>query len=442
MERRARERAMLIGIRGGLPSENDRDSLAELGRLANTAGAQVVTTENVNLRRHDAATLVSNDRVERLAATSEESAADLVIFDTGLSPTQQRNLEEGLKRKVLDRQQLILDIFASRARTSEGKVQVELAQLKYTLPRLRGMWRHLERQAGGIGTRGPGEKQIESDKRKIITRIAHLEEQIRRIKAQRTTQRRRRQRQHIPMVALVGYTNAGKSTLLNALAGSAVHAEDKLFATLDPTTRSLQLPGGTFCTMTDTVGFINKLPATLAAAFRATLEEICYADVLIHVVDATSGNMERDLATTREALENLGAHRKEVITVWNKCDALEDPIMARSLELRHTPSVAISATTGEGLDRLREMIEEMLATRKHEATLLLGYGEQALLARLHQEARVDSVEYVEGGILVHCGMPEWLLREVGGHVVEDHDDPAPDAPDEHGGEASGHTATA
>jgi GTP-binding protein HflX len=417
IERPTRERAMLVGIQQPADRMASRDSLEELERLAETAGADVVKAEQVTVRKCDPGYFISRSKMEQFAASEEITATDCVIFDAGLSPTQQRNLEEGLKRKVLDRQQLILDIFATRARTSEGKVQVELAQLKYLLPRLRGMWKHLERQAGGIGTRGPGEKQIESDRRKIIGRIAHLEDQIRRIRTTRDVQRRRRQRNHVPNVSIVGYTNAGKSTLLNALTRATVLAEDKLFATLDPTTRALRLPEGTVCTLTDTVGFITRLPTTLAAAFRATLEEISHSDLIVQVVDANSANLERDLKTTAEVLESLGLQNRRILTVWNKIDQIADPVVYRSMEMQRQPSIAVSALTGQGLSDLAALIEHHLDTRAHALKIVLKPDEYHLLARLHADARVDHVEYGEEGMLVTAAMPAWLAHEFRHYVL-------------------------
>jgi len=417
------ERALLVGIRQKhrtTPAQPKRladHHMAELARLTASAGAIVLAQEEIALQKPDPATFISKSRVTTLTEESDALGANLVIFDDNLSPSQQRNLEEGMKRKVIDRAQLILDIFSQRARTAEGKLQVELAQLQYILPRLRGMWKHLDRQAGGIGTRGPGEREIETDRSRILTRIARLQAMLQRVKSHRNEQRKRRMRAHLPAVALVGYTNAGKSTLLNALTDSNVLTQDRLFATLDPTTRTCTLPRGTVAALSDTVGFVSKLPHELVAAFRATLEELCFADLLLQVVDVTSENLARDIDTTNAVIEELGASEKPRLIVWNKADCLDpnDPDTHSKLEglkATYPGSVVIAAQTGEGLTELRAAMEAALETRSRHLRVRLGYTQYDVLARLHEEADVLEVVYHDDHMEVTADMPGWLAQHL------------------------------
>ncbi len=344
-----------------------------------------------------AATYIGKGKVQEIVAARQDSEYDVVLFDDELSPSQQRNLEEALKVKVIDRTALILDIFARRAQTREGSLQVELAQHEYLLPRLAGQWSHLERLGGGIGTRGPGETQLETDRRLIRGRISHLKTQIEQVRRHRSLYRRRRAKQGVPVVALVGYTNAGKSTLMNALTGALVPAEDKLFATLDPVTRRCSLPGGGFFLLTDTVGFIQKLPTTLVAAFRATLEELTDADLLLHVVDITHPNAAEQAETVEQTLADLEVADKPRLTVLNKVDALtgEDGVPVRGLddladlqaELQATGAGAllVSAARGWGLAGLREAIEEFL--RDPSVRAQRRADDEALLKRLAAATR-------------------------------------------------------
>lgn len=372
------ERAYLVAVEVKQPANGHRpwdsqSSLDELVQLAATAGAEVVGRTVQRLDTPNPATYIGKGKLQELVAERERSRYTLVIFDDELSPTQQRNLENALKVKVLDRTALILDIFASRAQTREGRLQVELAQAEYLLPRLAGQWSHLERLGGGIGTRGPGETQLETDRRLVRAKIARLRAQIEQVRRHRSLYRRRRARQGIPVVALVGYTNAGKSTLMRALSRADVLVEDKLFATLDPVTRRVELPGGFAFLLTDTVGFIQKLPPQLVAAFRATLEELDEADLLLHVVDITHPNAAEQSQTVEDTLAELGLAGKRQLTVLNKVDLLigADQQQVRDYEdlldftvaLRsERPDVLlISAERGWGLDELLHRITAALA---------------------------------------------------------------------------------
>lgn len=348
------------------------ESLEELAELAKTAGATVVGTTTQKLDHPNVATYVGSGKVEEVVLERKRLDANVVIFDDELSPSQQRNLEKALGVKVIDRTALILDIFATRAQTREGRLQVELAQMQYLLPRLAGQWSHLERMEGAIGTRGPGETQIETDRRLINSRIAKLRRDLRDVSVQRELYRRRRARNNVPVVALVGYTNAGKSTLMRALSGADVLAEDKLFATLDPVTRRLGLPSGEVVLLTDTVGFIQKLPTQLVAAFRATLEELAEADLLLHVIDISHRNAFEHTETVDRTLAELGVGEKPVLLALNKVDALADDDGAAVEDYDHAKAiilgagapprnvVLISAARRWGLDTLRRRVEEAL----------------------------------------------------------------------------------
>jgi len=396
------------------------DSLSELGTLANTAGAEVVGTMIQRLRHPDVATYIGKGRAQELSDTEKELGFDLVIFDDELSPSQQRNLEKMLDARVIDRTALILDIFAQHARTREGRLQVELAQLEYRLPRLAGRGVELSRQAGGsrsagaggvggaIGVRGPGETKLEIDRRRIRSRIAELREEIEGVREQRTIHRRQRAAQAIPVVAVVGYTNAGKSTLFNALTEAEVLTENKLFATLDPTTRHITLPGNQEALLTDTVGFIQKLPTRLIAAFRATLEEVIDADLLLEVVDISHENAIEQSETVNEVLHELEAGEKPRVTALNKIDLLDDPSEVDTSLYPH--AVAVSALQKVGLDALLAQIAQVLAASMEEVQVIIPYNKSELVELFHRRGRVEQEEHRSNGTFIAGRIPRSLLN--------------------------------
>jgi GTP-binding protein HflX len=395
------------------------DSLSELGTLASTAGAEVVGTMIQRLRHPDVATYIGKGRVQELSDTEKELGLDLVIFDDELSPSQQRNLEKMLDARVIDRTALILDIFAQHARTREGRLQVELAQLEYRLPRLAGRGVELSRQAGGsrsagaggvggaIGVRGPGETKLEIDRRRIRSRIAELREEIERVREQRTIHRRQRAAQAIPVVAVVGYTNAGKSTLFNALTEAEVLTENKLFATLDPTTRHVTLPGNQEALLTDTVGFIQKLPTRLIAAFRATLEEVIDADLLLEVVDISHENAIEQSETVNEVLHELEADEKPRVSALNKVDLLDDPSEVDTSLYPH--AVVVSALQKVGLDALLAQIAQVLATSMEAVQVIIPYDKSELVELFHRRGRVEREEHRSDGTFIAGRIPRSLL---------------------------------
>jgi GTP-binding protein HflX len=414
------ERAFLVAVDTGAEDGwSAEDSLAELANLALTAGAEVVGAEWQNRRHVDPHWYVGKGKAEDLVAAKSETGFDLLVADDELSPTQQRTLEELVKTKVIDRSRLILDIFAQHARTHEGRLQVELAQLEYQLPRLTRLWTHLSRTQGGIGSRGPGESQLETDRRTIRERIKKMKERVEDVRQARATAARGRDRRLHPTVGIVGYTNSGKSTLLNALVGSEVTlAEDKLFATLDPTSRQVKLGDGQTAILTDTVGFIHKLPHQLVDAFRATLEEVNRADVLIEVVDVADAHATEHRATVQQVLDELGAGEKPRLVAWNKADLLA-PAAANGAG--EGPAVAgtvlVSATTGFGLDTLRVELSALLASLWEDVDVLLPYTAGELLARVRERGTIE-LEYRDTDVRVRGKVAPVLATELRGRAVD------------------------
>lgn len=383
-----RERALLIGL-SVFPTtrEQAQDHIDELESLVDTAGAETIVKMIQGLPREDGATFIGKGKVEEIAAICIDDNITLVVVDDELSPVQARNLGKMIDRKVIDRTALILDIFASRAQSSEARTQVELAQLQYLLPRLTRQWTHLSKQYGGIGTKGPGETQIETDRRMIRTRIGHLRDKLEKIDTQRETQRKGRQ--ELFRVALVGYTNAGKSTLMNELSGADVHAENRLFATLDTTVRSVELEGGRKVLVSDTVGFIRKLPQHLIASFRSTLAEVREADLLLHVIDAASPTVMEQIAVVEETLSEIGARDVPMLMVFNKVDLLdpnEDTLS--DLKARYPNLIAISAASGIGIGGLREKLTEVLEQSLVERTIQVPMASYNMLGKVHEWADV------------------------------------------------------
>ena len=386
-------RAVLVGLSAhSLTREENatEESMEELKDLLETAGGESVGMVLQQKDSPDPRTFIGQGKVDEVRQLVRTMGADMVIFDNALSPSQQRVLGEELKVGVLDRSALILDIFAQRARTREGRLQVELAQYKYLLPRLIGMWSHLERQEGAIGTRGPGETQLETDRRHIRRKISKLEEELRDVRRVRATQRQRREKNEVPVVAIVGYTNAGKSTLLNKLTGSEIPANNRLFDTLDTTTRTLEISDTCTVLLSDTVGFIRKLPHHLVEAFKATLEELSFADLLLHVIDASNPEWREQAQVVDQLILELGAEQTPRIEVFNKCDKWTGEIRPHGENI-----VSISAKTGEGLDKLLEAIGKRLDSGAKRVTIHLPYDKGGILDQLYQEAKVEQVEYAE-----------------------------------------------
>jgi GTPase len=401
------------GSRGRTRTES---SVEELGRLAESAGAAVVGTVIQEKPRRDPATFIGRGKVEEVARRAEEARADLLLFDDELSPAQQRNLEDAVGRKTLDRTQLILDIFARRARTREGRLQVELAQLDYLLPRLTGRGILLSRLGGGIGTRGPGETKLETDRRRIRQRIQSIRREIERVRRNRNTRREARQRANAPVVALVGYTNAGKSTLFSALTRAEAAVSDQLFMTLDPLVRKAPLGGGRDVLMVDTVGFIQKLPHTLVDAFRATLEEVTAADLLVHVLDASAEDLEEREAAVEKVLEEIGAGRRPRLRVLNKADRLS-PTRVQALQSEAGGSLVVSARTGYGLETLKSVLLSRLDLVSRRVRLRFRASEARAIAGVYTAGRVVAHEVHGDEVRIQAELPERLLERYREHLV-------------------------
>jgi GTP-binding protein HflX len=412
---RARERAALVGLAGGRVRRLDAErSLEELAGLADAAGAVVVLRVLQDRPKPDPATFLGAGKIASLAESCRETAADLVIVDAELTPAQLRNIEEQVGLKVVDRTQLILDIFARRARTREGKLQVELAQLKYLLPRLVGAGAALSRLGGGIGTRGPGETKLETDRRRIRDRIHAITEDIDRVRQRRAQLRDRRHKSAVPTVALVGYTNAGKTTLFNRLTRARAEASDALFVTLDPLIRQVHLPDSRELLLSDTVGFIERLPHTLVASFRATLEEVAEADLVLHVIDASAPDRDRRVAAVRQVLDDVGAAEVPVVEVFNKCDQIMAHERTR-LQEADPSALCMSALTGDGTDELLETVASRVALDVQRVTLRFDPQEAAdreRISRLYRHARVVTHETRDGHVLIVADVPRRLVARV------------------------------
>ena len=402
------ERVILVAV-----STDDNDdtvnSVQELSELVSTAGAVTVGTVIQNRENIHPGTYVGKGKIEEIREMAWEREATGIVCDDELSPAQLRNLEDALQMKVMDRTMVILDIFASRARTREGKIQVELAQLRYRAARLIGLRNSLSRLGGGIGTRGPGEKKLEIDRRLIHDRISVLKAELEDVKRHREVQRKQREGSGTLTLAIVGYTNAGKSTLLNKLTQAGILAEDKLFATLDPTTRALTLPGGEKVLLTDTVGFIRKLPHHLIDAFKSTLEEAKYSDVILHVVDCSNPQMDMQMHVVYETLRQLEVQGKDIVTVFNKIDRMDADVTCRDPKADFR--VKIPAKTGEGLDELLETIENILRSRRIYLEKIFGYAEAGKIQKIRAKGQLLSEEYTDEGIHVKAYVPAELFEE-------------------------------
>ena len=403
------EKVILVGV--SLSDQDDtKESLEELKDLVSTAGAETVGMVIQNREQQHPGTYVGKGKIEELKSMIWELRATGIVCDDELSPAQMKNLQDELDVKVMDRTLIILDIFAARASTSEGKIQVELAQLKYQQTRLAGFGKAMSRLGGGIGTRGPGEKKLEMDRRLIRTRISRLKAELRDVVKHREVQRKQRQKNHLPVVCIVGYTNAGKSTLLNHFTNAGVYEEDQLFATLDPTTKSLDLSGGQTILMTDTVGFIRKLPHHLVEAFKSTLEEAKYSDLILHVVDASNPQKEKQMEAVYDTLKQLGANESPIITAFNKIDLLNGDEILKDPNAEAV--VRISGKNGEGTDQLLEQIEKILQKQKLYLEKLYGYQEAGKIQLIRSHGQLLKEEYRDDGIYVEAYIPKEILGSI------------------------------
>jgi GTP-binding protein HflX len=415
---RATEKTILVGLEhDGVTKWDLEESLNELRELAATAGATVVDIVTQKLPHPTAPYYIGKGKAEEVALLCTETGAGSIIFDDELSPAQGRNLETITSKKILDRTQLILDIFARRARSREGRLQIELAQLQYLLPRLTRMWTHLSRQTGGIGTRGPGETQLEVDRRRVQERIARLQKDLEEVRKHRAIQREGRARHQWPVVAIVGYTNAGKSSLLNRLTKAGVLAEDKLFATLDPTTRQFVLPNKLKVLFTDTVGFIRKLPTTVIESFKATLEELKSADLLVHVVDLSHPQWEEHIVATEEVIRELEADGKHTLIVFNKIDRLANAEAIDAALARHAHSVAISVKTGENLEQFVDELQNQLSAWRLRQKFRIPQSDSVALAELHCAGHVVAIVYEGDDAMVTAHIPPALEAKFSRYAV-------------------------
>ena len=408
------ERVVLVGVHTGCRNEledSTEESMRELELLAETAGAEVVAHFVQNRPAVDNATYVGEGKAEEICEFCENNEIDIVICDDELSGSQVRNLEDLVKTRVMDRSALIMDIFASRARTKEGKLQVELAQLQYYLTRLTGSFVNLSRLGGGIGTRGPGETKLETDRRHIRNRISVIRKQLEEVEKNRENQRKQRIKEGMQQIALVGYTNAGKSSLLNYLTDAGVLAEDKLFATLDPTARKLTLPDGSPVVLVDTVGFIRKLPHHLIKAFRSTLEEAVIADVLVHVIDASSPQLDQNTEVVETLLTELGAAQKPIVTAFNKADLCQEFVPKKQM------SVDISAKTGYNIDKLLDMLCEAMPEKRHRVKVLIPYDKGNLISVIYKNANINSEEHTADGTLMDITADHKTFNLVSDYIV-------------------------
>ncbi len=412
------EKAILVSIDSG-DEYIDRSSLDELFELASTAGAEVIGEFSQKRNKPDSNRYLGQGKLEELYTEVQEMQADLVIVNDELTPTQQRNMEDTVTVRVIDRTQLILDIFAQRALSKEGKLQVELAQMEYMLPRLVGSGKALSRLGGGIGTRGPGETKLETDRRRIRDRITKLTGELDTIRKQRKTQKQGRENLPYPSAAIVGYTSAGKSTLLNILSGSNVLADRKLFATLDPTTRKITLPDGWSILITDTVGFIRDLPHNLVVAFRATLEEVTDADFLIHVVDASHPDMESQIDSVNEVLSELDAETKPAVMVFNKSDLVVDQYSLRNLVANTPNSVYISALSGEGLPQLMSVIQSVLKSMLVHVTMRFPSNRNDLVSQCYDNGKIIKAEYTEDSIFVEVNLLSSVANSFKSYIIQE-----------------------
>lgn len=415
-EEKKMESAVLVGLSCpafGPDEDSDETTLAELEALLETAGGQCVAKVLQNRPSPDARTFIGEGKAEEVGQLVQANQADLVVFDNELSPSQMRTLEEIAGCTVLDRSALILDIFAQRARTGEGKLQVELAQYQYILPRLAGLGKSMSRLGGGIGTRGPGESKLESDRRHIRRRIDKLKQDLEQVRQVRAVQRRQRKKTELPLVAIVGYTNAGKSTLLNLLTGAGIEANDRLFDTLDPTTRKKRISDTQEILLSDTVGFIRKLPHHLVSAFKATLEELTYADLLLHVVDISDPNWEMHVQTVEKVVAQLGAQEIPRITVFNKADKCD------ILPYVTQECVLFSAKTGRGIETLLSEVEKALGKGRHQMQLLIPYSDGAILDDLHRQAQILHQQYTEEGTRVEAIVDDKICGRLQKYKIED-----------------------